>query len=58
VPPFVRADGVISYGRKFWKMQFNLKNLNNDRFYETDGIYGLLLPAAPRRAEVAMRFQF
>jgi len=59
LPSYTRLDAMAAYAvSNRWTLQLNLKNVGNRRYYETDGHFGLLLPAAPISADVAMRFAF
>jgi outer membrane receptor protein involved in Fe transport len=58
-PAYSRIDAMTSYRLDaHWHLQLNMKNIGNRRYYETDGHFGLLLPASPRTAEVTARFAF
>jgi iron complex outermembrane recepter protein len=58
LPQFARYDAMIGYGRARVIVQLNVKNLTGGRYYETDGIFGSVFPAAPRVAELGLRLRF
>jgi outer membrane receptor protein involved in Fe transport len=58
LPTFARYDAMIGYGRARVSIQLNIKNLTSARYYETDGIFGSVFPAAPRTAQLGLRLRF
>jgi iron complex outermembrane receptor protein len=55
IPRYARVDALVGYDRGRWGLQMNLKNLTGERYYDTDAVQGLLVPAAPFSPEVTFR---
>ena len=55
IPAYMRVDAVLGYERPKWGLQVNLKNVGSERYYDTDAVQGLLIPAAPFSPEIRFR---
>jgi iron complex outermembrane receptor protein len=58
IPAYARVDALVRYERARWTAQLNLKNVSSERYFETDAVQGLQLPAAPFSPELTFRVRF
>jgi outer membrane receptor protein involved in Fe transport len=58
LPAYTRTDAMLAYSKPHWRLQVNLKNLTNIKYYDTDAVQGLVFPGSPLNIEGALRFRF
>ncbi len=56
IPSYGRVDLYASYRTRHWKLQTNVKNVNNVKWYEAQG--SLVVPQATRHALVSVAYLF
>ena len=59
IPVFTRLDGMVAWQSRenHWRLQFNVKDLTNHRYFETDAVTMYLYPHS-RMLQAALRYQF
>lgn len=57
VPGYTRFDADLGYQRDRWRLTVSLKNLTDERYFETGG-FGSFMPQAPRHAVASLHVLF